>query len=153
MAQIEVSPTKEFAFAENTAAFLPVFKQALIRRGIPERLYVDNGANYRSRHLALVCAKLGVALIHARPHQPQGKGKIERYFRTLRATLLTQLSAGDSQNLETLIRRLGASLPVTVGAWLGSALLLAAVYRLVLAGFHRVELPATPTEKKTLWDR
>ena len=103
-----VIPYAAFAFAENTAAFLPVFKQALIRRGIPERLYVDNGANYRSRHLALVCAKLGVALIHARPHQPQGKGKIERFFRTLRATLLTQLTAEDTQSLEALNRRLWA---------------------------------------------
>ena len=62
-----------FAFAENTAAFLPVFKNALIRRGLPVRLYVDNGANFRSQQLALVCAKLGIALIHARPYQPAGK--------------------------------------------------------------------------------
>lgn len=103
-----VIPYAAFALAENTAAFLPVFKQALIRRGIPERLYVDNGANYRSQHLALVCAKLGVALIHARPHQPQGKGKIERFFRTVRATLLTQLSAADTCSLEALNRRLWA---------------------------------------------
>ena len=103
-----VIPYAAFAFSENTAAFLPVFKQALIRRGMPERLYVDNGANYRSQHLALVCAKLGVALIHARPHQPQGKGKIERFFRTLRATLLTQLTAEDTQSLEALNRRLWA---------------------------------------------
>jgi len=68
-----VVPYCAFTFAENTQAFLPVFKQALLRRGIPQRLYVDNGANYRSRQLALVCARLGVALIHARPHQPQGK--------------------------------------------------------------------------------
>lgn len=103
-----VIPYAAFAFSENTATFLPVFKQALIRRGIPERLYVDNGANYRSQHLALVCARLGVALIHARPHQPQGKGKIERFFRTLRATLLTQLSAADTHSLEALNRRLWA---------------------------------------------
>jgi putative transposase len=103
-----VIPYAAFAFAENTAAFLPVFKQALIRRGIPERLYVDNGANYRSRQLALVCAKLGTALIHARPHQPQGKGKIERWFRTARAALLTQLSAEDTASLEALNRRLWA---------------------------------------------
>ena len=103
-----VIPYAAFAFAENTVAFLPVFKQALIRRGIPERLYVDNGANYRSRQLALVCAKLGVALIHARPHQPQGKGKIERWFRTARAVLLTQLTAEDTVSLEALNRRLWA---------------------------------------------
>jgi transposase InsO family protein len=101
-------PYAAFAFAENTTAFLPVFKQALIRRGLPQRLYVDNGANYRSRQLALVCAKLGVALIHARPHQPQGKGKIERWFRTVRAQLMSQLSAADTASLDTLNRRLWA---------------------------------------------
>jgi transposase InsO family protein len=68
-----VVPFSTFALSENTAAFLPVFQQAILRRGLPARLYVDNGANYRSHHLALVCAKLGVALIHARPYQPQGK--------------------------------------------------------------------------------
>lgn len=68
-----VVPYCAFALSENTQAFLPVFKQALVRRGLPERLYVDNGANYRSQQLALVCAKLGIALIHARPYQPAGK--------------------------------------------------------------------------------
>lgn len=103
-----VIPFAAFAFAENTVAFLPVFQQALVRRGIPQRLYVDNGANYRSRQLALVCAKLGVALIHSRPHQPQGRGKIERWFRTVRATLLTQLSDDDTVSLAALNRRLWA---------------------------------------------
>ena len=103
-----VIPYASFAFSENTAAFLPVFKQALIRRGLPKRLYVDNGANYRSQHLALVCAKLGIALIHARPHQPQGKGKIERWFRNVRSQLLTQLTGDDTSSLEALNRRLWA---------------------------------------------
>lgn len=103
-----VIPYAAFAFSENTATFLPVFKQALIRRGQPARLYVDNGSNYRSRHLALVCAKLGVALIHSRPHQPQGRGKIERWFRTVRAQLLTRLSDDDTASLEALNRRLWA---------------------------------------------
>ena len=70
-------PFAAFALAENTAAFLPVLKQAVMRRGVPKRLFVDNGAAYRSHHLALVCAKLGVTLIHARPYSPQAKGKCE----------------------------------------------------------------------------
>jgi hypothetical protein len=49
---------------------LPVFERAILRRGVPKRLYVDNGSAYRARHLALVCAKLGVTLIHARPFAP-----------------------------------------------------------------------------------
>jgi putative transposase len=103
-----VVPYCAFALSENTQAFLIVFKQAILRRGIPQRLYVDNGANYRSQHLALVCAKLGVALIHARPYQPAGKGKIERWFRTVRAQLLSRLAPQDSASLDALNRRLWA---------------------------------------------
>jgi transposase InsO family protein len=101
-----VIPHAAFALAENTRSFLPVLKLAIEKRGLPQRLYVDNGANYRSRHLALVCAKLGIALIHARPYRPQGKGKIERWFKTVRAQLLTRLSAEDTASLQALNRRL-----------------------------------------------
>ena len=101
-------PFAAFAFSENTTAFLPVFKNALIRRGLPLRLFVDNGANYRSQQLALVCAKLGVALIHARPYQPAGKGKIERWFRTVRAAWLSRLQTDATTSLEALNRSLWA---------------------------------------------
>ena len=70
-----VLPFAAFDFSESTTAFLPVLKSALTRRGLPLRLYVDNGANYRSHQLALVCAKLGIALIHARPWAASGKGE------------------------------------------------------------------------------
>lgn len=103
-----VVPYCAFTLSENTQAFLPVFKQALMRRGIPQRLYVDNGANFRSQHLALVCAKLGVALIHARPYQPQGKGKMERWFRSARAQFVNRLGPADTESLDALNRRLWA---------------------------------------------
>jgi transposase InsO family protein len=103
-----VVPHAAFALSENTATFLPVLRQAILKRGLPARLYTDNGANYRSQHLALVCAKLGIALIHARPYHPQGKGKIERFFRTVRTQVLTRLSPQDSQSLSALNRRLAA---------------------------------------------
>ena len=96
----------EFTFSENTRSFLPVFKRALIRRGIPERLFVDNGANYRSHQFSLVCAKLGVALIHAKPFSPASKGKIERFFRTVRAQLIARLADEDTTSLDALNRRL-----------------------------------------------
>jgi transposase InsO family protein len=103
-----VIPHAAFALSENTRSFLPVLKLAIEKRGLPQRLYVDNGANYRSRHLALVCAKLGIALIHARPYRPQGKGKIERWFQSVRGQLLTRLAAQDTTSLEALNRRLGS---------------------------------------------
>jgi transposase InsO family protein len=103
-----VVPYAAFALSENTSAFLPVLQQALLRRGVPKRLYVDNGALYRSNHLSLVCAKLGITLIHARPYLPQGKGKQERWFRTVRMQLLPALDPTDRLSLDALNRRLWA---------------------------------------------
>lgn len=103
-----VVPYAAFTLAENTTAFLPVLKQAVMRRGVPKRLFVDNGSAYRGHHLALVCAKLGITLIHARAYQPESKGKQERWFRTVRMQLLPLLTAADTQSLEALNRRLWA---------------------------------------------
>ncbi len=67
---------------------------------------VDNGSAYRSQHLSLVCAKLGVTLIHARPYQPQGKGKQERWHREVRRQCLGTCNAQDTASLEALNRKL-----------------------------------------------
>lgn len=103
-----IIPYAAFQFSENTEAFLPCLKQAVLRRGIPKRLFVDNGSAYRSQHLALVCAKLGVTLIHARAYHPQAKGKQERFFRTARMQLLPHLRPEDMSSLDALNRRLWA---------------------------------------------
>jgi putative transposase len=81
-------PFAAFYLSENLDAFLHAFEQALLKRGLPRKLYVDNGSAYRSRQLEHICAQLALALIHARAYQPQGKGKIERFFRTVRTQLL-----------------------------------------------------------------
>jgi transposase InsO family protein len=90
-----VIPYAEFALGEKTRDFMPVFKQAVMRRGIPKRLFVDNGSAFRSRHLAIVCARLGVTLIHSRAYHAAAKGKIERWFRTVRQQFIPTL--GDHQ--------------------------------------------------------
>ena len=101
-------PYAAFAFAESTTAFLPVLKQALLRRGRPLKLYCDNGANFRSTRLSVICARLNIALIHAKPFSPAGKGKIERYFRTTRSQLVNRFQDDDLRDLETLNSRLWA---------------------------------------------
>jgi transposase InsO family protein len=90
-------PHGEFYLSEGLACFLDAFERCLLKRGLPKKLYVDNGAAYRSHHLEQVCASLGIALIHARPYLPQGKGKIERFFRTVREGFLTGFK-GESLN-------------------------------------------------------
>ena len=103
-----VVPLRRLRHRGERPGLPPRAQDALIRRGIPQRLYVDNGANYRSRQLALVCAKLGIALIHARPYQPAGKGKTERWFRTLQtlapAGSPTSMRRSAPDNLQTLNR-------------------------------------------------
>jgi len=101
-------PYAAFALGENASAFLTVLEQGIRRRGIPKRLYVDNGAAFRAQHLALVCAKLGITLIHARPYTPQGKGKMERWFRTVRLQLLPTLQPENRRSLEAINRHLWA---------------------------------------------
>ena len=78
----------EFYLAESLVCFIQAFEQALLLRGLPRKLYVDNGAAFRSKQLEFTCASLGIALIHAKPYSPQGKGKIERFFRTVRSQFL-----------------------------------------------------------------
>lgn len=84
-----LTPHAEFYLSESLNCFLDAFRQAMLKRGVPRKLYVDNGAAYRSRQLEYICASLGIALIHARPYTPQGKGKIERFFRTVRSQFLS----------------------------------------------------------------
>jgi putative transposase len=72
-------PFAAFYLSENLAAFMDAFEKALMKRGLPRKLYVDNGPAYRSHKLEFTCASLSIALIHARPYKPQGKGKIEDF--------------------------------------------------------------------------
>ncbi len=81
-------PHGRFYTSEALGPFMEAFSQALMGRGLPRKLYVDNGSAFRSRQLEYTCAALGIALIHAKPYQPQGKGKIERFFKTVRSQFL-----------------------------------------------------------------
>jgi len=101
-----VVPYASFTFSEGAVAYLTVLEQAVRRRGIPKRLYVDNGAAFRSKQLQIVCAKLGTALIHAKPYSPQGKGKMERWFRTVRMQLLPLLGPAELASLDAMNRAL-----------------------------------------------
>lgn len=92
-------PHARFYLSEALAPFMEAFQAALGKRGLPRKLYVDNGSAFRSRGLEYTTAALGIALIHAKPYQPQGKGKIERFFRTVRTQFLSGFS---SETLEQI---------------------------------------------------
>lgn len=81
-------PHAQFYLSERLDSCLDALEQALLKRGLPRKLYLDNGPAFRSKHLEHITASLGIALIHASPYKPQGKGKIERFFRTVRMQFL-----------------------------------------------------------------
>ena len=59
--------------------------------GIPDILYTDNGSDFRSKHLEQVAADLKIRLVFSTPGQPQGRGRIERFFRTVNEMFLCDL--------------------------------------------------------------
>ena len=67
---------------DNRPSLEDLLKRAILLRGKPEILHCDNGANYRSHMLETACAMLAIDLRHAKPYRPQGKGKVERWFKT-----------------------------------------------------------------------
>ena len=84
----------EFFCNERVENYIAALRAALAKRGLPRKLYVDNGPAFRSHLLAHATASLGIALIHSTPYQPQGRGKIERFFRTLRMQFLSACPEG-----------------------------------------------------------
>jgi putative transposase len=95
-------PHGQFYLAETLENYLDCLWTAMRKRGVPRKLYVDNGASFRAHRLQLGCAALEVGLRYAKPYRPQGKGKIERFFRTVRMQFLPELH--DGIDLETINR-------------------------------------------------
>jgi putative transposase len=76
-------PDAGCGLAADTQAVLGCLKEALRRRGLPRKLYADNGGPFVNHHLRIVCANLGIRLIHSKVGRPWSRGKVERMFRTL----------------------------------------------------------------------
>ncbi len=96
-----VVPHGEFFFSEDTPALIQALRSALYKRGIPETLYVDNGSIYTSKEINQICERIGTLLCHTPVRDGAAKGKIERFFRTVRDRFLIQqldLSSLDALN-------------------------------------------------------
>ena len=91
----------QFFAQENVDTLIQAFRSALYKRGIPQQLYVDNGSIYSSQEISLICSRLGILLSHTPVRDGAAKGKIERFFRTVRDGFLSlklDLSSLDALN-------------------------------------------------------
>jgi putative transposase len=91
-----------FMPVENARAGQEVLRQAIVRRGLPEILYADNGAPFSNAWLARTCAVLGIRLVHSKPYSPQGRGKQERLNRYIRECFLSEATHQGIESLDTL---------------------------------------------------
>lgn len=92
----------EFYYSQSYEELRSSFKEAVLKRGIPKILYTDNGKIYRSQQFGYTCASIGCALIHAQPFMANQKGKIERFFRTVRLRFLSRLDINTINSIEDL---------------------------------------------------
>jgi transposase InsO family protein len=93
----------EFFFKQDVLAYLSCLKTALHKRGIPEKLYCDNGQVFLSVQVKRIMAELGTMVLHTQIRDCAAKGKIERFFLTVRNSFLDPLMALDKpKKLEDL---------------------------------------------------
>jgi putative transposase len=97
---------------EDTIRLQGALRAGVATRGLPKVIYVDNGSPYVDRQLERACAVLGIRLTHSTPRRPQGRGKVERFFRTVRDQFLVELTAAGRPPLEDL-----AALGTAFTAW------------------------------------
>lgn len=99
-------PHAQFYAQQKITQLLDCLRQGFARRGLPDALYTDQGKIFTGSQLKLVCANLGIRLLHARPYAAWSKGKIERFFRTLQEGFLPELSFEPATDLAQLNHRL-----------------------------------------------
>ena len=93
---------------ETLRAGQEVLHAAILARGLPESLYVDNGSAYAGAELARSCAILGIRLIHSRPYAPEGRGKQERLNRVIRERFLLEAEQVGIGSMDELNDRFAA---------------------------------------------
>src|SRR5207245_1123496 len=98
-------PHAQFYPDQELNSFLDCLRQAIAARGVPTRLYMDNAKIYRSPQLARIAASIGILIVHTPPYQPEGRGKIERFFRSLREQFLASLDPTVLLSIEQLNER------------------------------------------------
>jgi transposase InsO family protein len=68
---------------QDETIVLESLRTAIRRYGVPARLYMDNGKQYRAHQLTRVAARLGIRLVYTKPYAPESKGKVERFNRVV----------------------------------------------------------------------
>jgi len=91
-----------FCLDETALSIEYILKDALLKRGIPKKIMIDNGPAYRSDSLQEICARFKIRVVYSRPYEPESKGKIERWHRSVRSQFLTEIDLNAIKSLDEL---------------------------------------------------
>ena len=80
----------QFFLTETTDTLIEALRAAFYKRGVPQSLYVDNDSIYTSKEIVQICARVGCLLHHTPVRDGAAKGKVERFFRTVREQFLVR---------------------------------------------------------------
>ncbi len=83
-----------WGYFEDSVRLAAALRPALAARGIPSRIYVDNGSAFVNAALKRAAARMGIKITHSAPGRPEGRGKIERFFRIVREEFLVEIGDG-----------------------------------------------------------
>jgi transposase InsO family protein len=92
----------QFYLSQDISSLRDSFREAVLRRGIPKAVMTDNGKIYRSQQFEYLCANLGVVLLRHGVGLAHQKGKIERFFRTVRLRFISVLKNEDLHDIDSL---------------------------------------------------
>lgn len=101
-------PGWRWGITEDTLRLEIALRGGIGSRGLPQVIYVDNGSPFISAQLERACAKLGIRLVHSRPGEPAGRGKIERFFKTVRDSFEVEAALAGIADLGELNRLFAA---------------------------------------------
>ena len=111
-------PHAQFYASQGLDACPDCLRQAIAAaRGLPVRLYKDNAKIYRGQQLARIAASIGILVVHTPPYQPEGRGKIERFFRSVREQFLANLDRKQTLSLDAVNDACGLGSTTPITAW------------------------------------
>ena len=86
-------------------------RQAILRWGVPEKIYVDNGSAYISRQFTCIVTSIGIRKIHHPPYQAWCKGKAESVMKRIKK-FQTEAALCDFKTIQELNQTLAAWLEI-----------------------------------------
>ncbi|MEW2581027.1 hypothetical protein [Streptomyces syringium] len=84
-----------WGFTEDTVRLAAALRPAPAARGVPQ--YIDNSSAFVDSWLLRACERIGIKLVHSALGRPEGRGKAERFFRTVNSEFTVEIASDQGE--------------------------------------------------------